>query len=67
MPSDHRGRLDDREGVPPSLPPASQYDPQRAVPVPESRTPIPEGTGEDADLVAEREVLQRELTLRPKE
>ena len=66
MPPDHRGWLDDRQGVPPSHPSLGPDDPQRAVPVAEARTPITEGTGEDADLVAERQVLHRELALRPK-
>jgi hypothetical protein len=66
MPPDHRGWLDDRQGIPPRLPMTSQDHPQSAIPVPEARGPTAESTGEHPDLVAEREVLQRELTLRPK-
>ena len=40
--------------------------PQRAALVAEATASIPEGTGEDADLVTERQVLHREVTLRPK-
>jgi hypothetical protein len=63
---DPGGRPDDREGLLPGLPPAGQDHPQGPVPAGEARTSIPEGTGEHADLVAERRVLHRELMLRPK-
>jgi hypothetical protein len=66
MPPDHRRRLDDRQGVPPRLPTTGQDHPQNAIPATEARTSIAQGTGEDPDLVAKREIFQGELALRPK-
>ena len=45
------------QGVPPRLPPPSQDHPESPVPAAEARASIPEGTGEDANLVAERQVF----------
>src|ERR1700674_1012761 len=45
---------------------AEAIERERAIPAPETRAPTGESTGEHSHLVAEREVLQRELTLRSK-
>ena len=63
MPPDHRGGLDDGDGIRPAGPQAGQQDPEQAVGGSQPWTR--HGAPEDDQLVPQRKVLEHEGALGP--
>ena len=64
VPTDHGGRLDDGEHLLPTVPDAGQDHPQDSVAGLNREPTLPDGPLQHADLVPQREVLEREFALR---